>query len=196
MELTHLFALSTFAIISSVTPGPNNIMLMTSGANVGFYRTIPHMLGIVLGFTLMVLLVGLGLMKLFIAVPILQVALQWFCLAYLFYLAYKIATSSTINNDQQGYQAMSFFAAANFQWINPKAWSMALTAITLYSSEVDNLYPVLIIATVFCFAYLPSACLWVFAGQKLQNLLSSPTNLKLFNYTMAGLLVISMLLSL
>ena len=195
MELTHLLALSTFAIISSATPGPNNIMLMTSGANIGFYRTIPHMLGIILGFTLMLLLVGLGLMQLFAAVPLLQTALQYFCFSYLVYLAYKIATSNVVNNEQQGYQAMSFFAAVNFQWINPKAWSMVLSAITIYSTGMNNLYAVLIIAIIFVFAYLPSACLWIFAGKKLQKVLSRPTNLKRFNYAMAGLLVASMLFS-
>jgi len=196
MELTHLLALSSFALISSATPGPNNIMLMTSGANIGFYRTIPHMLGIILGFILMLLLVGLGLMQLFTALPLLQTGLQWVCFVYLFYLAYKIATSSTVTNDQQGYQAMSFLAAANFQWVNPKAWSMALSAITIYSVGLDNLYATVLIATIFAITYLPSACLWIFAGQKLQKILSDPINLKRFNYAMAALLVISMLFSL
>ncbi len=155
MELTHLLALTTFAFISSATPGPNNIMLMTSGANIGFTRTIPHMLGIILGFSLMILLVGLGLMQLFNALPALQTGLQWICFGYLFYLAFKIATSSAVKSDKESYQAMSFLAAANFQWVNPKAWSMALSAITLYSSGMDNLYATLIIATTFAFTYRP-----------------------------------------
>ena len=194
MELTHLLSLISFALISSATPGPNNIMLMTSGANIGFYRTIPHMLGIILGFTIMLTLVGFGLMQLFSNFPLLQTILQWASLLYLLYLAYKIATSSTVNNGEQSYQAMSFLAAANFQWINPKAWSMALSAITLYSSGLESIYAVLLIATVFFIAYLPSACLWILAGQKLHKILSKPANLKLFNYAMAALLITSVLL--
>jgi threonine/homoserine/homoserine lactone efflux protein len=195
MEYSHLLALSGFALIGSITPGPNNIMLMTSGANVGFYRTIPHMLGIIIGFTLMVIVVGLGMIQLLKANPMLETTLQWACLAYLLYLAYKIATSHNVKNDNAIYKPMGIVAAASFQWINPKGWSMALSAITIYSAGINSLYAVYIIAAIYCVVYIPSACLWVFAGQKMQKTLSNPNNLKYFNYSMASLLIISMLLS-
>jgi threonine/homoserine/homoserine lactone efflux protein len=195
MEYSHLLALSTFALIGSITPGPNNIMLMTSGANIGFYRTIPHMLGIIIGFTLMVLVVGFGVMQLLSAYPMLETTLQWVCLTYLLYLAYKIATSHNVKHENAVYKPMSIKAAAGFQWINPKAWSMALSAITIYSAGINSLYAVYIIAAIYCVVYIPSACLWVFAGQKMQKTLSNPKNLRYFNYTMASLLIISMLLS-
>jgi threonine/homoserine/homoserine lactone efflux protein len=195
MEYSHLLALSTFALIGSITPGPNNIMLMTSGANIGFYRTIPHMFGILIGFTLMVIVVGLGLIQLLSAYPLLATTLQWACVVYLLYLAYKIATSHNMSRDNDAYQPMGILAAASFQWLNPKSWSMALSAITLYSADINSLYAVYIIAAIYCIIYIPSACLWVFAGQKMQKILSKPTNLKYFNYTMASLLVVSMFFS-
>lgn len=195
MEYSHLLALSTFALIGSITPGPNNIMLMTSGANIGFYRTIPHMFGILIGFTLMVIVVGLGLMQLLSAYPLLETILQWACVAYLLYLAYKIATSHNIGSDGDAYKPMGVLAAASFQWINPKSWSMALSAITIYSTGINSLYAVYIIAAIYCIIYIPSACLWVFAGQRMQKVLSKPTNLKYFNYSMASLLVGSMFFS-
>ncbi|WP_022941823.1 LysE family translocator [Psychromonas hadalis] len=195
MEYSHLLALSTFALIGSITPGPNNIMLMTSGANIGFYRTIPHMLGILFGFSFMIILVGLGLMQILTSYPTLQSTLQGLCLAYLLYLAYKIATSNNLDNNQPHYKPMSLLSAAGFQWINPKGWSLALSALTLYSSGMNSHYAVYIIAAVFFVAYIPSACLWVFAGQKMQKMLSDPKNLKGFNYSMASLLVLSLFFS-
>lgn len=192
MEYSHLLALTTFALIGSITPGPNNIMLMASGANIGFYRTIPHMLGIIIGFSVMVILVGLGLMQILTTYPTLQNILQQLCLVYLLYLAYKIATSNNLDNNQKHYKPMSFLSAAGFQWINPKGWSMALSSLSVYSSGMDPNYAVYIIAAVFFIVYVPSACLWVIAGKKMKKVLSKPRNLKRFNYSMASLLVLSL----
>jgi threonine/homoserine/homoserine lactone efflux protein len=192
MEYSHLIALSTFALIGSITPGPNNIMLMASGANIGFYRSIPHIIGIMIGFTAMILVLGFGLIQLLNAYPLLEISLQWGCLTYLLYLAYKIANSHNIKNDDYNYKPMGIIAAVGFQWINPKGWSMALSAITIYSTGINSLYAVYIIAAVHCVVYIPSACLWVFAGQKMQTILSKPNNLKYFNYSMASLLIVSM----
>lgn len=192
MEYQQLIALATFAFASTATPGPNNIMLMTSGANVGFVRTIPHMLGITLGFSLMVLLVGAGIMGVFSAYPVVLQTLQIGCLIYLIYLAIKIARSRPNGDLASEYKPMSFLAAAGFQWINPKAWSMALAAISVYN-VIASWSGVLIIAGVFALVNIPSVTLWTFAGRQSKGLLNNPKRIIAFNYLMAGLLLASTL---
>lgn len=188
--------LSLFAMISSITPGPNNIMLMTSGVNFGIKRTLPHMLGVAIGFTAMVALVGLGVMIIFDQLPWLYDVLHFVSLIYLCYLAYKIATTT-----QPGWQTsgpgipMTFWQAALFQWVNPKAWTMALTAVTVYAPERD-LISVSLIALVFGTINLPCIACWVFTGSRLRKLLSQPRVLRVFNYAMAGLLLVSVIPSL
>ncbi len=192
MDYSHIFALMTFAFASTVSPGPNNIMLMTSVANVGFIRTIPHMLGIVLGFSLMVILVGIGLMGIFTSYPMVHQALQIACIAYLVYLAIKIALSKPAGSDTPTYKPMSFWAAASFQWINPKAWSMAVTAVSVYNLSA-NWTGILLISLVFAAVNIPSVTLWTVAGKQLQAWLNSPIKIKSFNVVMAGLLLASTL---
>lgn len=189
MDIQQLLALFTFVLVSTASPGPNNIMLMTSGANIGFLRTVPHMLGIVFGFSFMVLLVGVGLMGLFQLYPVLHQVLNIACIAYLFYLALKIARAQPGSQNAE-YQPMSFFAAVNFQWINPKAWTMAITAVSVYNT-LNNWQGVLIVSLMFGLVNMPSTTLWTYAGQKLQIWLNSPLRVKWFNYSMAGLLILS-----
>lgn len=189
MDIQQLLALFTFVLVSTASPGPNNIMLMTSGANIGFLRTVPHMLGIVFGFSFMVLLVGVGLMGLFQLYPVLHQVLNLACIAYLFYLALKIARAQPGSQNAE-YQPMSFFAAVNFQWINPKAWTMAITAVSVYNT-LNNWQGVLIVSLMFGLVNMPSTTLWTYAGQKLQIWLNSPLRVKWFNYSMAGLLILS-----
>ncbi|MCF7352924.1 LysE family translocator [Vibrio sp. CK2-1] len=189
MDIQQLLALFTFVLVSTASPGPNNIMLMTSGANIGFLRTVPHMLGVVFGFSFMVLLVGVGLMGLFQLYPVLHQVLNIACIAYLFYLALKIARAQPGSQNAE-YQPMSFFAAVNFQWINPKAWTMAITAVSVYNT-LNNWQGVIIVSLMFGLVNMPSATLWTYAGQKLQIWLNSPLRVKWFNYSMAGLLVLS-----
>ncbi|MEJ2764778.1 LysE family translocator [Photobacterium sp. MCCC 1A19761] len=192
MDYQHLLALTSFAFVSTVSPGPNNIMLMASGANVGFIRTIPHMLGIVMGFSLMVILVGVGLMGIFAAYPVVHHVLQGGCLLYLFYLAFKIARSHPGGQRELDYRPLSFLAAANFQWINPKAWSMALTAVSVYNISA-NWQGVVLVSAVFAVINLPSVSIWTVAGKQLQHLLNNADRMKWFNYMMATLLVASTL---
>ena len=161
MEYHQLGALALFAFVSTFTPGPNNIMLMTSGANVGFKRTIPHMLGITFGFGAMLILVGIGLMSLFHAYPITHSILKVLSLSYLLYLTYKIATSDK-TEAKHDFRPMSFLGAVAFQWVNPKGWSMALTAITVYTSGGSWL-ELTFIAGIFCLANLPSVTFTVSA---------------------------------
>ena len=194
MNQTTLLALSAFALVSSITPGPNNLMLMSSGANFGLRRTVPHALGVGIGFTLMIILVGVGLMGLFDLFPILNTVLKVVSVAYLLWLAWKIANAAAPDtaNSASG-KPMTFMQAVLFQWVNPKAWSMALTAIALYAPD-RNLAAVLLVAVVFGIINLPSTSLWAVMGQVLRGWLSSPTRLRIFNWTMAALLVGSLAL--
>lgn len=193
MDYTYLFALITFAFVGAFTPGPNNIMLMTSGANVGFVRTIPHMLGVIFGFAFMLILVGFGLIQIFQTYPQLEFILQMVSAIYLSYLAYKIARSKPINSDNRDYKPMSFLAAASFQWVNPKGWSMALSVMSIYATSSD-MFSVLLIAFVFICINVPTVSFWTVAGKELQKRLKTPKHLKFFNYSMAGLLVGSMVM--
>ncbi len=194
MNQTALLALSAFALVSSITPGPNNMMLMASGANFGFRRTIPHALGVGLGFTLMIVLVGVGMMGLFDLFPFLNIALTLVSVVYLLWLAWKIANAAAPDTDSGARsKPMTFVQAMLFQWVNPKAWSMALTAIALYAPK-HNFGAVLFVAVVFGIINLPSTSLWAVMGQALRGWLSSPARLRAFNWTMAALLVGSLAL--
>ena len=185
-------ALSAYSLVSSLTPGPNNLMLMSSGANFGFKRTVPHMLGVSLGFTLMVTLVGLGLMQLFDLYPLTYDLLKVFSVLYLLYLAYKIANSAAPKGKSRDEtKPFTFLQAAIFQWVNPKAWAMALTAISVYS-PTRSISSIVVVALIFGAINLPSITVWVYLGQQLSRILHSPIRLKVFNYSMAFLLVASL----
>ena len=187
MNIEILAALCTFALVSSVTPGPNNLMLMTSGANFGVWRTIPHLLGVVLGFVLMVILVGTGLIQVFDAYPVSYDILRVCSIAYLSYLAWKITTAKP-DAGESGGRPITSLQAALFQWVNPKAWAMALTAVTVYAPS-QNLAAVGLIALVFGVINMPSVFVWVLLGSKMQRLLTSDGRLRAFNYSMALLLL-------
>lgn len=187
MPLEQLWTLVLFAFATTFSPGPNNIMLMTSGANVGFWRSLPHMLGVVIGFSLMVILVGLGLTGLFTTYPWLHQALKVTGMLYLAYLALKIAVSKP-KAAGVTYRPMGFWAAAAFQWVNPKGWTMALTAVSLYNPSATWL-ALGLIALVFAGINLPSVCVWTAAGSQLSQLLSQPQWLRRFNLLMAALLL-------
>jgi len=192
MNIEILTALAAFAFVSSITPGPNNLMLMSSGANFGFKLTIPHMLGVSLGFVFMVCLVGAGLIQIFDIYPISYQILKGFSVLYLIYLSYKIATSKPIQDQQtNNTKPFSFLQAAIFQWVNPKAWTMALTAISVYSPS-KNMESILLVGVVFGAINLPSVGVWTVLGQQLKKFLTSDTKLRMFNITMALLLIASL----
>jgi threonine/homoserine/homoserine lactone efflux protein len=194
MEQTTLAALSAFALVSSITPGPNNMMLMASGANFGLRRTVPHALGVGVGFTLMIVLVGVGLMGLFDLFPILNTVLKVVSVAYLLWLAWKIANAAAPGDSENPRgKPMTFVQAMLFQWVNPKAWTMALSAIALYAPD-RNFVAVLLVAIVFGIVNLPSTSIWAVMGTALRGWLSSPARLRAFNWTMAALLVGSLAL--
>lgn len=190
MKLEILTALCTFAFVASVTPGPNNLMLMASGANFGIRRTLPHLAGIVAGFTLMVLLVGVGLMQVFGAYPVAYDGLRLFSIAYLGYLAWKIAMSSSFSASAAA-KPMTVLQAALFQWVNPKAWAFALTLVTVYA-PTQSLAAVGFVALVAALVNLPSIFVWIVIGNRLQRYLREGIRLRLFNYVMALLLLASL----
>ncbi|UPQ89735.1 LysE family translocator [Vibrio sinaloensis] len=187
MEIEQFAALIVFAFVSTFTPGPNNLMLMTSGANVGYKRTLPHMCGIAFGFAFMVLLVGLGLSAVFAAYPLAHMILKYVSLAYLAYLALKIALSGQ-SKDVTNFKPMSFLAAASFQWVNPKGWSMALSAVTLYSNG-GGVLELAVISLTFLTVNFPSGSFWILAGRELQRWLTTQFRVRSFNIAMALLLV-------
>jgi len=187
-----LTALSVFALVSSITPGPNNLMLMASGANYGFRPTIPHMLGIGLGFMFMLFLVGIGLIGVFDAIPYSYETLKLVSILYLCWLAWRVANAAPPDEETKTGKPFTFLQAAAFQWVNPKAWTMALTAMTLYAPD-RSLWAILVVTTVFGLINLPSVSLWTLVGQKMQILLTSSIRLRIFNITMAVLLVGSLI---
>ncbi|MFT4923960.1 MAG: threonine/homoserine/homoserine lactone efflux protein [Phenylobacterium sp.] len=192
MNYEILAALTLFSFVSSITPGPNNLMLMSSGANFGFKKTIPHMLGVGLGFTFMVTLVGLGIMQVFDRFPITHDILKVFSVAYLLYLAAKIAMStSTVESQSSKSKPFTFIQAAMFQWVNPKGWTMALTAISVYVPS-QSVSAVLLVAIMFGIVNVPCVSVWVVLGQKIQVYLTNERRLKVFNISMATLLVLSL----
>lgn len=187
MNIEILTALCSFAFVSSVTPGPNNLMLMTSGANFGIWRTIPHLLGIVFGFVLMVILVGTGLVRVFEAYPLSQELLRVCSIVYLSYLAVRIAMAKSPSAKFSG-RPLNSLQGALFQWVNPKAWAMALTAVTVYAPS-HSLAAVGLIALICGVINMPSVFVWVLLGSKMQRLLDSEARFKTFNYCMAALLL-------
>ena len=184
-------ALTLFAFVSSITPGPNNLMLMASGAKFGFRRSVPHMFGVTLGFILMIILVGVGLVQVFEAYPLSNTVLKVVSIAYLLYLATKIATAAPIEKGATAGTPMTLLQAALFQWVNPKAWTMAVTAVTVYTPD-HTLTSIAVVALVFGTLNLPSIGSWTFLGQQMARILTNPRRMVLFNWTMALLLVASL----
>ncbi|MBB3992539.1 threonine/homoserine/homoserine lactone efflux protein [Sulfitobacter undariae] len=191
MTYETLTALAIFAFVSSATPGPNNLMLMASGANFGFRRSIPHMLGISIGFMLMVFAVGAGLVQIFDQFPVIYDILKVVSVVYMIWLAWKIANAAPVTKSAEAGAPMTFLQAAAFQWVNPKAWAMALTAITVYVGEAGLTW-LAAGALIFAVVNLPSVSMWTVAGQQLQRFLTNPSRLRVYNWTMAALLITSL----
>ncbi|MCP4596989.1 LysE family translocator [Neptuniibacter sp.] len=194
MEL--YIAILVFAVSTTVTPGPNNIMILSSGVNYGVKRSLPHLLGICIGFPLMVAAVGLGFGSVFESFPIFHELIKVMGLTYLLYLAWKVATASTgpLETKDNNSRPMTFIQAVLFQWVNPKAWIMATGAIAAYTSQDSSiLLQVIVISTVFFIAAFPCVGVWLFFGSLIQKYLKDEVFQKTFNVIMAALLVISVL---
>ena len=194
MSFELLLALIVFVLVISTTPGPNNLMLLASGVNYGFRRTIPHMLGIGLGFGLMILLVGFGVGQLFVLFPWLYTVLKVVSVAYMLWLAWHIAVSGplTAKPGETAAKPMTFLAAAAFQWVNPKAWAMCLTAISAYTVPARFAASMVVVTLVFVLVNLPIVSLWTLFGVTLRGLLADARRVRLFNAVMALALVASL----
>jgi threonine/homoserine/homoserine lactone efflux protein len=192
MSIEFLSALPAgilFALVTSITPGPNNTMLLASGVNFGFRRTLPHLFGISAGVVLLMLSVGFGLGEAFERFPVLYSALEIASVAYLLYLAWKIGTSGEVKLRKGERRPMRFFEAVAFQWINPKAWMMVLTAVTTIHVSERYGSNVMLMALLFYIVGFPCICLWAGFGTAMREVLSDPKRLRLFNVGMALLLV-------
>ncbi|MEE4380890.1 MAG: LysE family translocator [Pseudomonadales bacterium] len=187
-----LGALALFALVSSITPGPNNLMLMASGANFGLRRTVPHMAGVALGFVFLLLCIGAGLGEVLERWPALDTGLRALCLAYLAWLTWRLATAAPPGERDGRDRPLTFLEAAAFQWINPKGWAMALTAVTAYLPG-DGTRALLAAAAVFGLVNLSSVSTWAVAGTRVRSLLGEGRRLRVFNVTMAILLALSVL---
>lgn len=189
MSLDSFLALLVYAFVTSVTPGPNNLMLLASGVNFGIVRTVPHMLGISIGFLVLLLAVGFGLGAVLTAFPAMHNALKIAGAAYLLYLAWKIAMSRSLSGKGAAEaRPLRFIEAAAFQWVNPKAWVMAITAMAVYTNPDRPFISVALISIAFALVNLPSVSIWAGFGTALRGFLSDPVRLKWFNIAMGVLL--------
>lgn len=187
-------SLILFAIATCITPGPNNTMILASGVNFGIRASIPHLIGINIGFPVLIIAVGAGIGALFVAFPFLHDILKFVGAAYLLYLAYRIATAHSSSGNVRRGSPLSFIEAALFQFVNPKAWMMAIGAVSVYSVASDTYSAqILMIALIFLVFGMMCTAVWLGFGSGLRLWLAKPVVLRRFNLAMAGLLVASLI---
>ena len=197
MDISLILAISLFGFVMSVTPGPNNIMLLASGAQFGYQKTLPHILGILIGIASMLVLSLLGLGLVFERYPILYDALKIVGTIYLFWLAWKVATASTdvnsLNVKKTKTKPMSLLNAILFQYVNPKAWAMTIGSISSFTLAGEH-YVESGLWIMFCFATtgFVAISLWAYLGVNIAERLTTSTRKKVFNYTM-GLMTVATL---
>jgi threonine/homoserine/homoserine lactone efflux protein len=188
MPIETLLTLTGLVLAAAWTPGPNNALLAASGANFGLRRTLPHIAGIILGFPLMVLLVGVFLGQVFQASLLLREALRWLGAGLLLWIAWKVATSGGLGRPGRAPRPMTFAEAAGFQWVNPKGWAMAIAVPAQFIAPAAPVATALIVTAVFMAVNTTSAFGWAAIGQALTRVLTTPGRLKWFNRTMAALI--------
>jgi len=188
-----LLAASAFILASSVTPGPNNTMLMASGVNFGMRRTLPHLAGVQFGFGFMLLCVGTGLHAVMAQFPMFYDALRFAGAAYMLVIAWKLATAQSANAEvQRPAQPMGFWGAVAFQWVNPKAWVMAVTFMSTYPPAHAGISEIAPLVLLFMALGMPFSALWAGFGSAMRSFLQDPKRLRIFNITMALALVASL----
>lgn len=196
MTLELLSAFFVYAFVGGITPGPNNMMVMSSGLNYGLKRTLPHIMGVTIGFGFMVFAIGIGLLSILDYFPIIYDALQVVCLVYLIYLAWKIATAKPLNNgDSSHSKPLSFMQAAIFQWVNPKALVMATAGVATYVPETPGFgffINVVIISILYGLISFPCLMIWTAFGVQFKRFLKVDLYYRVFNVTMAILLLLSL----
>lgn len=189
--LEVLLPLVLFMFSTSITPGPNNLMIMSSGLNFGVSRSLPHLLGICVGFPAMIIAIGLGLGALFSQFPILHEIIRWAGIAYLLYLAWIIANTREVGSAEEK-KPFTFLQAVAFQWVNPKGWIMAVGALAAFTTpDGAMLMEAGRIALAFLLIGGPCIIIWMLFGVGLKQLLTDPRHLRVFNITMGLLLAAS-----
>ncbi|WP_323843912.1 LysE family translocator [Microbulbifer magnicolonia] len=189
--LESLFPIVLFTFSTSITPGPNNLMIMASGLNYGVNRSIPHLLGICLGFPAMIVAIGLGLGTLFSQFPLLHEIIRWVGIAYLLYLAWVIANTRQVDSAGSN-RPFTFLQAVAFQWVNPKGWIMAVGALAAFTSPSGEMWiEIARIALTFIVIGGPCIIIWLLFGVRLKKRLTEPRHLRRFNITMGLLLAAS-----
>jgi threonine/homoserine/homoserine lactone efflux protein len=193
MSQPLLIAFVVFAAVMFFTPGPNNIMVLSSGLTYGFRRTVPHIAGITVGFAFMVGAVGLGFGTIFIAYPVLQTILKYAGAAYLIYLAAAIALSEPVTPGQDNRRGpMTFWGAAMFQWVNVKGWVMVIGTITAYAGIASFPWNIAIQVVLSLMLGAVSTSTWTLSGSSLRSVMTSPKAVRAFNIVMAVLLLASL----
>jgi threonine/homoserine/homoserine lactone efflux protein len=192
--LTLILASIPFLASMGFTPGPNNILVASSGVNFGFRATLPHIFGVTVGYPLMLLIVGLGLAKIFIAIPLTHIVLKYLCIIYLLYLAWRIATAAAMGEARKTRKPLTWWQAVAFQWVNAKGWVVALSAVTTYTVVNETLWlQVVALAGISLLITMGSVCSWTYFGAMLRQYLHTTRRRHYFNYSMAALLVISII---
>ncbi len=191
MPLDLFAALVVFACVMAFTPGPNNILLAASGVNFGFARTIPHMAGVTFGFFILVAACAAGLGLVFVAVPELHIVLKVGGAIYMVWLAYKVATAHLANDAKAPARPFTFWQAAAFQWINPKGVVAAISGIAIYVRPDHQQIDIPIMLAVFTVATLGAVITWSAFGVALRGWLRNQARARIFNFSMALLLVVS-----
>ena len=185
-------AFCVYAIVTSITPGPTNFMLLASGANFGFLRTVPHFLGVATGFTIMVASVGLGIGTLLAAHPRIHLLLKAAGVTYLLYLSWCLLRAPGVGKSEDSpLKPMNFFLGGLFPLVNPKAWIMAIGAISTYVPSGSSTHDVLVIALIFGLINAPCMALWAGFGEVLRQALTRPLRRRIFNTSMALMLALS-----
>lgn len=195
MPLEQLLALIGFVVVMTGTPGPNNMMLLASGANFGFRRSLPHIFGITVGCQILLFAVALGIGQLLIRYPLFDSALKILCGMALIYLAWTLVRPTRLlpaSAEIKVARPLTFWQAAMFQWVNPKAWLMMITAIATYTQPAAMLTSLLVIALLFVLVGIPCISTWNLFGASLRRLLQDARRARVFNIVMAVLLLGSM----
>lgn len=194
MSFDQWLSMGLFTITMAITPGPNNAMLMASGVNHGIKSSIPHFLGVNLGFPVMVIVMGMGIGSIFDQYPIVHHIIKILGSVYLLYLAWVIGTTKESKMDKKISKPFTFLQAALFQWVNPKAWVIIAGAMATYTNQETSIYlQVILMALTFIVLGSPCSMVWLAFGRGLKNILKSQSHLRIFNIMMALLLAASLI---
>ena len=192
MSWEVFLALLAFSFVASATPGPNTLMLLASGVNFGLARTVPHIIGIAFGFGSLLLATGFGVGQLLEASPRLHLVMKVASAAYLIWLAWKIGSARAIGSRESGGQPLTVLQAASFQWVNPKAWAVGVSAMSLYTNSESYTTSALLVVAAFMLVLTPAALIWCGMGTSLRGYFADPVRLKWFNISMGVVLVLSL----